>query len=262
MQASDLTLQDKSKYFETLIGKVSELYYSNHENQTLLKIFIQQIIFSTISTAHPTVTDFLYNTMKKIWRFFSICRLPQLSLECDSSTDACRYDFSRNPRNRLCGYINVLNPWAPNDDHREYEATIRVHHMLNLKLNYTTIALPIGHETTAQLTAHILVFPLNLMPWETIDKHTFADVHKKSPNSEFYFIYGSMKPFYEIVAFNTVYYMFWRAMKSMRMQLVVEYTVVNLQVCVIYKEDLLTYKNVQKHVAKIYTYNYLQHELQ
>ena len=231
MQANDLTLQDKSKYFDTLIGKVSELYHSNHENQTLLKIYLHQIVTTTIRTPYPTVTDFFYNTMKNVWRISSICKPPQLSSECDGSTGYCGHDFSWNPNNSLCGYINILNPWVPNQNHRDYEATIRVHHMFNLRLNYTTIALPTGHARTSYLSAHIVVFHLDLMPWESIDQHNFGYVQKKSPNSEYYLMYGSMKPFSEVVAFNAVYYMFWRALKSMRMQLVVEYTVVNLQVC-------------------------------
>ena len=223
-------LQNKLQYFETLTEKVSDLYHSNRENQTFLKIFLQQIVTTIIRAPHPTVSDTYYNIMKKIWRMFSICKLPKLSFECAGSAHNCRYDFSRAPRNRLCGYINVLNPWVPS---REHTVTIRVHHMFNLMLNYTTIALPTGDGKTSYVYAHIFLLHINLMPWDSIDKNTFT-IDLGSPDRKFYMLHGSMTPFYEIVPFNTVHYSFWRVIQSMRMQLVVAYTVVNPQVCIVF----------------------------
>ena len=250
-QGNYLALQDKRQYFDTLIKRVSELYYLDHEYQTLWKIHLQQIVITTISTPYLTMHAYYYNTMKKIWSFFSICKPPKLLFLCVGSTHYCGYDHSRNSRNHLCGYITVLNPSSPNHDHREHTATIRVHHMFNLRLNYTTIALPTADKMTCVLYAHLLVFHLNLMPWEIIDKDNIGEVYDQSPNSEHYLIYGSMKPFYEVVAFNTVHYVFWRVIKSMRMRLVVVYTVVNLEVSM-WMRLVVVYTEVNLEVSIIY----------
>ena len=96
------------------------------------------------------------------------------------------------------------------------------------------------------------------MPWDSIDKNTFT-TDLESPDSKYYLLHGSMTPFYEIVPFNTVHYAFWRVIQSIRMQLVVAYTVVNPQVCIVFffcKEDLLTYTFLQRYATKRYTYNY------